>query len=64
MEKVVWKGTFEEAEERDHQYWAEQTPEYRLRTLLEIREMLYPDASPRIEKVAFTRKWGEEDEKE
>ncbi len=60
MEKVVWKGTFAEAEERDNEYWAEQTEEYRLKTLLEIREMLYPDASPRIEMIAFKKRWDEE----
>lgn len=62
MEKVVWKGTFAEAEERDNQYWKLQTEEYRLQTLLELREMVFPDASPRIEKVSFKRIWGEEED--
>ena len=62
MEKVVWQGTFAEAEERENQYWAAQTVEYRLQTLLDLREMLYPDEIKEIEKVAFIRKWGEEDE--
>jgi len=61
MEKVVWKGTFAEAEERDDAFWAVQSEQYRLQTLLEIREMLYPDERPRMEKVAFKRKWDEEE---
>lgn len=61
MEKIVWKGTFAEAEKRDNIFWAAQNEQYRLQTAIEIREMLYPDASARIEKVAFKRKLGEEE---
>jgi hypothetical protein len=61
MEKVVWKGTFAEAEARDDQYWASQSEQSRLASLIEIRAILFDNRSTRIEKVAFKRKLGEEE---
>jgi hypothetical protein len=61
MEKTIWKGTFEEAEEKDDRYWADQSEEVRLATLIEIRDILLDSQESRIEKVAFKKRLGEED---
>ena len=61
MEKVVWTGTFAEAEEKDDKYWSAQSEEFRLSTLIEIRDILFDSHDIRIEKVAFRRKLGEEE---
>ncbi len=62
MEKVVWKGTFAEAEERDNLFWASQTPQQRLASLLEIRYILYQDTDFKIEKVVTKRSLYDEEE--
>jgi hypothetical protein len=62
MEKIVWKGTFAEAEEHDHSYWAMQTEQARLDAMLRIREVLYKGCNEPIVKVAIKRKLGEEEE--
>ena len=38
---VVNKFSFKEAEEADDKYWSETTAEYRLRALMDLREMTY-----------------------
>ncbi len=38
---VVNKFSFKEAEQADDKYWSETTVEYRLRTLMDLREMTY-----------------------
>ena len=58
---ALWQGTFAEAEARENAYWAAQTPEYRLATMLQIREMHYGQAVYQpMEKVVYRRKLGEE----
>ncbi|MCC6186222.1 MAG: hypothetical protein IT256_03625 [Chitinophagaceae bacterium] len=61
IEKVVWQGTFAEAEERDDDYWAAQSEEERLNTLFEIRQILFEGAVTPIKKVAFIKKINEEE---
>ena len=38
---VVKKFNYKEAEEADDEYWANTTPEYRLKALMDLREMTY-----------------------
>ncbi len=61
MEKAVWQGTFAEAEQREDKYWAGQSEQYRLSTLIEIRQIMYEDADKPMVKVAFKRHLGEEE---
>ncbi len=60
MEKVVWKGSFEEAENRDDIYWANQSMEERLEALVGLRDIFFHGANPKIEKVVLKRKFDEE----
>ncbi|MDQ2862046.1 MAG: hypothetical protein M3R50_00095 [Bacteroidota bacterium] len=41
MAMVVSKFSFKEAEDADDKYWSEMTAEYRLRALMDLREMTY-----------------------
>lgn len=51
MEKVVWKGSFAEAEDREDAYWADTSFEERLRYLFEVRSIFFEDANARMKKV-------------
>lgn len=62
MEKVVWKGTFEEAEERDHQFWAAQTDKERLAAMLRMSAVYFGVPDEPIKKIAIKRKFGDEEE--
>ncbi|HEY5407701.1 MAG TPA: hypothetical protein VIJ92_11460 [Ginsengibacter sp.] len=54
---VVNKFRFKEAEEADDKYWSETTAEYRLRALMDLREMTYGQIKDRsIKKVVFKYK--------
>ena len=64
MEKVVWQGTFAEAEERDNQYWASRTAQERLDAMLLMSYVHFGEVNEPMEKVAFKRKLGEEDDDE
>ncbi|KAA5533412.1 hypothetical protein F0919_12790 [Taibaiella lutea] len=64
MEKIVWKGSFAEAEEKDDIYWANQSMQQRLEALIDLRDVFFSDANPSIEKVVFKRKLDEESETE
>jgi hypothetical protein len=61
MEKVVWKGTFAEAEAKDDIYWAAQSAYERLAALYDIRDAIYDISNKRIEKVVNKRSLYEED---
>jgi len=60
IEKVVWKGTFEEAEERDNNYWAHKTVEERLQALIELRQIFFANNSGSIERIIRKRKLHDE----
>lgn len=38
---IVRKFNFKEAEQADNEYWAGKSPEYRLKALMDLREMTY-----------------------
>lgn len=61
MEKIVWKGTFAEAEAREDAYWAAKSETERLDAMLLMREMLYEGCNEPMVKVAIKRKLGEEE---
>ncbi len=53
---VVKKLSFKEAEDADHEYWANASVERRLEELIELRIMFFGDADRRIKKVVSKRK--------
>jgi hypothetical protein len=56
IEPVVKKYSFAEAEEADDKYWSEKSPEYRLRTVMDLREMIFGNSEIQsIEKVVYKR---------
>ena len=58
---VVKKYSFKEAEDADDEYWSETTAEYRLRALMDLREMTCGHIKDRsIRKVVFKRSIHEE----
>lgn len=62
IELVVNKYSFKEAEEADDKYWAEKSGEYRLKTLMDLREMVFGDIkNTSIKKVVFKRNLNEEE---
>ncbi|MDQ6763416.1 MAG: hypothetical protein M3015_12420 [Bacteroidota bacterium] len=53
---VVNKYSFKEAEDADDRYWSETSAEYRLKTLMELREMVFGNLEEcSIEKVVYKR---------
>ncbi len=62
IERVIWKGSFAEAEQRDNDYWASQTPEERLATLINLRAIFFSDAATNIKKIVFKRNINETQE--
>lgn len=62
IERTVWKGTFAEAEEKDNLFWAAQSPEDRLKALVDIRSAIFNGAGNHIEKVVFRRRISEQQE--
>jgi len=60
---VAHKYSFKEAEEADDKYWSQKSPEYRLKTLMDLREMVYGNIENySIEKVVYKRSIHEEAE--
>lgn len=54
---IAKKFSFKEAEEADNKYWAEKSAEYRLRTLMDLREMTYGEIKDKsIKKVVYKYK--------
>jgi hypothetical protein len=57
----VNKFSFKDAEEADDKYWAEQSAEYRLRSLMDLRDMVFGNmANKSIKKVVYKRSLHEE----
>lgn len=53
---VVNKYSFKEAEKADDKYWSEQSAEYRLKTLMDLREMIFGNMKNKsIKKVVHKR---------
>jgi len=61
MEKVVWIGTFAEAEERDNEFWASKTEQERFAAMLNMNELIYGQGERKMVKVAIKRRLGEEE---
>lgn len=58
---VVKKYSFKEAEEADDKYWSEQSAEYCLKALMDLREMAFGNNSDHsIKKVVYKRSLHEE----
>jgi len=58
---VAKKFSFKEAEEADDKYWSEKSGEYRLRALMDLREMVFGNIKDQsIKKVVYKRSWYEE----
>ncbi len=58
---VVKKYSLKEAEDADDEYWAKTSVEYRLQTLIELREMVFGSIKEHsIEKVVYKRNIHEE----
>ena len=58
---VAQKLSFKEAEEADDKYWAEKSAEYRLRALMDLREMAFGNIKNQsIKKVVYKRSLHEE----
>ena len=58
---TVKKVSFAEAEEADDKYWAEKSAEYRLRALMDLREMVFGNIKdPSIKKIVYKRSLHEE----
>jgi len=58
---VAKKFSFKEAEEADDLYWSEKSELYRLRALMELREMVFGQTKPEsIKKVVYKRSLHEE----
>jgi hypothetical protein len=52
---VAKKLSFKEAEEADDIYWAEKSAEYRLRALMDLREMVFGNTKDQSIKKSFTK---------
>ena len=53
---VAKRLSFKEAEEADDKYWSEQSAEYRLRALMDLREMAFGNGKEQsIRKVVYKR---------
>jgi hypothetical protein len=53
---VAKRLSFKEAEEADDTYWAEKSAEYRLRALMDLREMVFGNIKDQsIKKVVYKR---------
>lgn len=60
---VAKKFSFKEADEADNLYWAGKSAEYRLRALMDLREMIYGNEKYKsIKKVVYKRSIHEETE--
>jgi hypothetical protein len=58
---VAKKYNFKEAEEADNKFWSEQSAEYRLRTLMDLRETVFGNIKNQsIEKIVYKRSLHEE----
>ncbi len=58
---VAKKYSFKEAEDADDKYWSETSAEYRLKTLMELREMVFGNIKKNsIKKVVYKRSVHEE----
>jgi hypothetical protein len=54
---IAKKFSFKEAEDADNKYWAEKSAEYRLRALMDLREMTYGEIKDKsIKKVVYKYK--------
>ena len=60
IEKVIWQGTFEEADERDNVYWGGKTETQRLAAMLEMRQIFFEGVNEPIQKVAFIKQINEQ----
>ena len=58
---VAKKLSVKEAEEADDKYWAEKSAEYRLRALMDLREMVFGNIKDQsIKKIVYKRSLHEE----
>ena len=58
---VIKKLNFKEAEDADNKHWAEKSAEYRLRALMDLREMVFGNIKEQsIKKVVYKRNLHEE----
>ena len=58
---VAKKLSFKEAEEADDTYWSEKSAEYRLRALMDLREMVFGNIKDQsIKKIVYKRSLHEE----
>ena len=58
---VVKHYSFKEAEDDDDKYWSEKSPEFRLKALMDLREMVFGNLKESsIKKVACKRNIHEE----
>lgn len=58
---IAKKYSLKEAEEADNKYWSEKSAEYRLKALMDLREMLFGNTNDHsIKKVVFKRNIHEE----
>ncbi len=58
---VAKKYSFKEAEHADDKFWSETSAEYRLKTLIELREIVFGDFEEcSIKKVVYKRNIHEE----
>jgi hypothetical protein len=58
---VAKKLSFKEAEEADDKYWAEKSEEYRLRALMDLRELVFGNIKDQsIKKIVYKRSVHEE----
>ena len=58
---VAKKLSVKEAEEADDKYWAEKSAEYRLRALMDLREMVFGNLKDQsIKKIVYKRSLHEE----
>ncbi|MEO6221397.1 MAG: hypothetical protein ABIO81_13275 [Ginsengibacter sp.] len=56
IELVAKKYGFKEAEEADDKYWSEKSAEYCLRTLMDLREMVFGNMKDQsIKKIVYKR---------
>ena len=60
---IAKKLSFKEAEEADDKYWSDKSAEYRLRALMDLREMVFGSSKVQsIKKVVYKRNLHEESE--
>ena len=58
---VAKKLSFKEAEEADDKYWSDKSAEYRLRALMDLREMVFGNIKDQsIKKIVYKRSLHEE----